>query len=709
MVNCKSIAIVIAMIMIVMAMGGIGSAAFPAPTFCYQESANVSNQNGSDGNCGLNYGGSYHNFVDDDGYNAWDNITACIDGNWSTPCNSIGIPNPLGSAYNVTYIKPKTAVGGIILLRLGYSYYNQTSTIPYSMFNQNDNNLIYRVTSPNGAAVNVKYYDSSGNAVLLNGSYDGGGYNVLWEEGVVWEINTMVENNQYFNTTTYETARESFTINITYTSDIPSAVFYYAGASYPSSQTILGNKVFFTASLDVPTVSSPTNMTFYWNVTIGGVQYQSTVHNQTIDPIRLQICNATFNVTYANFTFKDEATDAYMSAMTDLSTWTYHLGSGTTTKTYLFTNLTANPSYAYCFSPADRTFSSNVVYQYSNTSYPQRYYSADTTYSNTTTNKLLYLLGSGGLYVSFIAQNPLGNAPISGVTIVVERQFAGIWTQVGQAISDSAGSTTFWLNPNYDHRVTASKTGYTSQTMTVKPSQSVYTIVMGSTAYVTNYTWKGIAWNVGPKDFTLAPNTTYTFFFNASAIDSNIVKCKMELRNTTDYLMTTFEGTATNNGAYCIATGTYSDNNNSYQLNGYYYLDLGSGYGLLKAKDPWLFENYTADNNLNLFDLLKNFNDLEDWGSTHNRQEFSKIVAFFFVMIMLLGAFTYYTGYDFAQPGAGLLVLWGLVVLGSFAGIFNIQGLSIPAFSFFDKYTIAMIVTFLTWGFLLNHWRRANG
>lgn len=563
------------------------------------------------------------------------------------------------------------------------------------------------------------------NSTIFNNTYQTGNY--LWNcyacndasncayntQNRTLIVRPFVETNQTYNATTYETSAESYLINITYDSttySTPTASLIYAGAPYSGTLIGSGNNITFLASLDAPTVTTGTNVSFYWNISIGGTAYQTIAKNQTVNPIILARCNDTYTVAYVNFTFKDETTDAYMSAVTDLSTWNYHLGSGSVYKTFLYSNLTQSASYAYCFSPADKTVSANLVYQYSNTSYPQRYYSIDTTYTNATTNKILYLLNSAsGIYVSFVAQNPLGNAPISGVNMVVERQFSGIWTQVGQALTDNSGTATFWLNPNYDHRVTATKSGYTTQTLTVRPTQSVYTIIMGSSVSVTNYTWEGITWNVGPKDFVLSPNTPYTFFFNVTANLSNLVKCKMELRNTSEFIMTYFEGSATAGGTKCIATGSYTDLNNSYQLNSYLYLDLGKGYGLLKAKDPWLFENYTANTNMNFFDLLSGFNDMSEWGATHNRQEFSKIVAFFFIIIILIGGITYFTGYDFAQPGSALILLWGLITLGSFAGIFTIQGLSIPQFQFFDKYTVWFITSFLTWGFLINHWRRANG
>jgi len=53
-------------------------------SFCYQESSNTSNQNGNDGNCGLNYSGTFLNISPEGNYNVsfpWYNVN---DGDWAT-------------------------------------------------------------------------------------------------------------------------------------------------------------------------------------------------------------------------------------------------------------------------------------------------------------------------------------------------------------------------------------------------------------------------------------------------------------------------------------------------------------------------------------------------------------------------------------------------------------------------------------------------
>jgi hypothetical protein len=89
----------------------------------------------------------------------------------------------------------------------------------------------------------------------------------------------------------------------------------------------------FSSSLDIPIInSSLQNRSFYWNISIinttGSVfSYQSALKNQTISRINLQICNATYNVPYINFSVVDEKTGVNLNS-TFQSTFSYWLGQG---------------------------------------------------------------------------------------------------------------------------------------------------------------------------------------------------------------------------------------------------------------------------------------------------------------------------------------------------------------------------------------------
>jgi hypothetical protein len=75
-------------------------------------------------------------------------------------------------------------------------------------------------------------------------------------------------------------------------------------------------------------------------------------------------------------------------------------------------------------------------------------------------------------------------------------------------------------------------------------------------------------------------------------------------------------------------------------------------------------------------------------------------------MIILVGFFTFFTGYDVANPGAGLFMVFGFMLAFSIAGLMSIEG--ITPYSFFNQYWIVIVVGLLTFGFYLNYIRRTS-
>jgi len=416
------------------------------------------------------------------------------------------------------------------------------------------------------------------------------------------------------------------------------------------------------------------------------------------------LCDNPYDIPLMTFTFQNEDNSSAMSGVLDLFEVNYIVGSDSENYYYEYSNYEQKDSFSFCSVPYTTNISASFTIRYSALGYPQRIWGHSGIYTNSTTNHTLLLLSSSdGIYSSIITTNNYAN-PIQNVSIKVEREISGEWITLGQSSTDSSGSATFWLNPDYEHRITAVKSGYSTRIETIRPTSSSYTLMMSQEGVSQNYSFKGISWEVGPRNNDiLSPNKEYIFYFNVTSSENNLANCKMELRNITRDIIAsnTSVGSGTKCYAYInLAVGNYD------KLYGYLYLDLGEGYGLLKANDPWMFENTTlvGRTNYHLWDALKDFNDLPEFGDTHNRQEFSKIVAFFFIITLLIAGFTFTTGYDFAQPGVALLLLWGLVLAGSFAGIFEIRGLS--PLVWFDKYLIALTCTFLTWGYLFGQWRK---
>jgi hypothetical protein len=169
-----------------------------------------------------------------------------------------------------------------------------------------------------------------------------------------------------------------------------------------------------------------------------------------------------------------------MNASADAFSYTnYYIGGGTVSKTYLFTNVSLNGNYPFCFIPSDRTVYGGISMQYASTGYPQRTWTTTQSLSNATFNKVLYLLGSGsGVYSTYQTIRSSDGTTIVGASVTAQRQLGGVWTQVADGTTGGDGSVTFWLNPNYQHIITAVKPGCGVFNATITPTQSTYSISM---------------------------------------------------------------------------------------------------------------------------------------------------------------------------------------------------------------------------------------
>jgi len=511
----------------------------------------------------------------------------------------------------------------------------------------------------------------------------------------------IFSNGEIYNNQSYETSSETFTINVTANSSLTAANFIYGGIPYAGTK--LGN--IWSRTINMPLGSS--NKNFYWSFTYAGEIINSTTHTQTINYTHLALCNATYNVSYINFTFMDEATSTILNVSVDLATFDYWLGDGTVTKEYIFQNTTDNFNYAFCFAPADKPLTIDLDFKYSKTSYPQRTHTYDDkALTNSTTTKVLYLLSStDGIYSTIQFLDAATNDPISGVEVTAEREILGIWTLINQGVTDAAGAITFWVNPDYEHRITASKTGYANVQETITPTQTSYTIFMGTSATVSvpGYIYKGIKYVTYPPAGRLEPNTVYTFGFNVTADEGNIVSCRIDIKNLS---LSTVATSSTGCGAYGgNISVSYNTGSNS-KLFGYYYVDLGDGLELFKANDAWHVESHNVTSTGGLISFFESLGDLSEWGDTHNRQEFSKITFFFFIMILTIGVFTFFSGYELSSPGAALILVWAFIAFGAVSGIIGIEGLSPD--DWWNKYVYFIIVSFLFFGFILNKIRRDN-
>ncbi len=224
------------------------------------------------------------------------------------------------------------------------------------------------------------------------------------------------ENAHIYNKTTYDTSNENFALNITYNSSIYGATanLVYNGTTYTGTEIAQG---YFSRSIDIPTVTSVTNKTFYWALSVidltNGTNYlyNSTTNIQNISQALFTYCNDTYTTIAVNYTIYNETSlDAVESSFE--ATFQYFYGSGTVKKNSSV-DLSGNSSYTFCILP-NATYYVDANIKISASGYLSRnYFLNDEIYSNTNKNKSLYLLDGTGRNVILefrdVNLNPLAN------------------------------------------------------------------------------------------------------------------------------------------------------------------------------------------------------------------------------------------------------------------------------------------------------------
>ncbi len=513
-----------------------------------------------------------------------------------------------------------------------------------------------------------------------------------------YDLYLLTQEGIFYNSTSFETKEETFTINITTDgTQTTSAKFYYDGVSQGvSTKTGTDTTANFSNTIQIPT--STGEKEFYWEITLGSSPENSAKTNQTVNHTQFGLCNATLTIPYINFTFVDEETSLNINATIDTSTWEYWLGDGTYTKELLYSNTTANDNYAFCLIPGTETLHNTRSIQYASPGYPQRKYDASNDLTNATTNQTLYLLASGdGVYTTIhVVDQVIAN--VIGAEVTVERQFSGVWTVVGQEITDDSGSVTFWVNPDYSHRFTFTHDDCDGTTVTIRPTQTRYTqqLVCGvddDAEYASPY--KGIEYVISPKPGSwLSEESVYSFTFNITANLSNLMYYSLNITDKDGtQLNSTFGTTATGgNLTVTLDTTDYALE----RLYGHYYIDTGNG--TIYLIDPALWSVRTIEagsGSLLVFfqNLVASEPDIED--------NYNSLVLIFFIIFVGFAAFCYSTGMELAQPGISLFILFFLVLMLSIAGFFTID---FAPSDFMNRYGVFLVIFFITAGFTLGQW-----
>lgn len=314
---------------------------------------------------------------------------------------------------------------------------------------------------------------------------------------------------------------------------------------------------------------------------------------------------------------------------------------------YSYINISEVPTYNFSLTPDGVSVSIiNGSIRYSGSNFPQRTVAfSDTLTGGSLDNLSLYLLGiNDGQYVTFQVVD-VGGSPISGATITAS---VGS-TIVSSGTTDSAGTITFWLDPNTQHTISASKTGTGSITESIIPAQTSYTITLGSTT-TTTYTsplW-GITYSTTPTNIILNNNTVYNFSFTISSSYWNLTNYGLNLYNGSN-LLNTSTGTTTSGGTVSALLDTNSFNN----LTMNYFWNIDGNY-TNQSKNWKVASTYTGA--LSIKNFFTDFSNYANVGFGAGFNSFGQIILSIAILIFAVGGLTYAFGI-YSSSGIGAIVV----------------------------------------------------
>lgn len=481
-----------------------------------------------------------------------------------------------------------------------------------------------------------------------------------------WDY-VILENSDYYNSTSAEMAKERFALNISTNGTAPTdSILEYNGTNYTAGITnIAGNNYNLSATVLVPLSAGNKTWSYYFD--IGGDTIQSTVFQQKISETLFGHCNSTITTEFSNYTFFDEGNLSATTASIPSSTWDYYLHNYSSHKSFTYSNITEDNFFSFCGTPTDRKITTNYSLQYEGTNYPQRIFSDTNIFNGTlASNTSLYLLKSSeGIYVTFQVIN-IAEQALEDVAVNATRLVSGITTLIGIGTTGSDGGVTFWLNPNFQHTFGFSKEGYSTLVSSLFPTQSAYTITLGSTSTttVTDYT-QGIIYTILPNSNEILNNgTLYNFNYTLTSTYNNVEKFGFNLRNSSD---TQFNSTsALTNGGFLDINFTIPQTTQDIVMD-YYWIINGN---VTNGTSTWLVFNSAGTG----WGLATFFTDLNSYVTIglFGLDSFGFAIIGFLVIFLTTGALSYKYGLTSPASITGVILAMTFLMdvgLGLFDGV----------------------------------------
>lgn len=258
------------------------------------------------------------------------------------------------------------------------------------------------------------------------------------------------ENSVTYNTPVYSTSTETFLLNLTIIGSYSSisAKLIYNNTEYTSSLTSGVNDI-FTNTINIPSVTTQTNKSFYWSLNLGGTKINTTTYSQTVSPISFSFCDATHTTPFINISTR-EAENPFPTINASIKTaWSISASNDGSTSSYSYEDLSeTNNSWAFCSALNNSLYVSAQI-EVDGTLYSKNFhYLNNATLTNLTNNITLYLINDSEAVLTELQVQDASQNPLSDVYISIQLYDVGTDTfyTVGMAKTSTEGKDLTYLN-----------------------------------------------------------------------------------------------------------------------------------------------------------------------------------------------------------------------------------------------------------------------
>jgi hypothetical protein len=445
-----------------------------------------------------------------------------------------------------------------------------TSLINITLFLDGITNETQFISGNTNASLFTKTFSGTGNHTWYGYVCDSIGCTTSSTRS--FNISSLIINSQTYNPSTTSGNLENFTLNFTIASGetLNSVYFMYNNTQYSPSITNNVNDYLSSYSLNVPSVSSAKNKTFWWTINLASGQTNTTKTNQTINTFNIDDCSV-FTTKLLNLTLYDELTQVMIPSGS--------AGNGTIEVTVNIYPLNQYPNPAYLVGSVSRNFNNtntgticvssalgNSSYymdsqiRYSALGYVTKFYNIQKyllTNATTFQNISLYNLPSTSSQNFQITLKDSDFLPLANTLIMIQRKYVGdgVFKTVEIPLSDYSGTATGHFDlSGVDYTISLVQNGITLATFNniavvcTNPNIEVCQLNLNVPSATSGYT-----------DFSTINNLAYIMNFNPSTRTINLQF------NTLDGTPTTMNMTAVsyndNSIGLCSTTLTSSAGN----------------------------------------------------------------------------------------------------------------------------------------------------